>query len=183
MPIKIDIIGGDLEQVVRDIEAQSPAARRALIRAVRRVTRSASSQAARDVAKRSKVPVRALRESSRVFTRLPANTQRDQVSGSVWLGQLPLPARYIGALSQTPTGARAGRYRFEGAFVAQMKKSSGLRSVFRRVRKSRLPIRQEAVDLTVVEPVMRQIERASRARLRDVLIRELNFELNVKGNR
>jgi hypothetical protein len=30
---------------------------------------------------------------------------------------------------------------------------------------------------------MRQIERASRARLRDVLIRELNFELNVKGNR
>jgi plasmid stabilization system protein ParE len=181
MPIKIDIIGGDLEQVVRDIEAQSPAARRALIRAVRRVTRSASSQAARDVAKRSKVPVRALRESSRVFTRLPANTQRDKVSGSVWLGQLPLPARYIGALSQTPTGARAGRYRFEGAFVAQMR--SGLRSVFRRVRKSRLPIKQEAVALTVAEPVMRQIERASRARLRDVLIRELNFELNVKGNR
>ena len=183
MPIKIDIVAGDLEQTVRALEANSPAARRALIRAVRRVVKSAGTQATRDIAKRSDIPVRALRQTNRVFTRLPFNTQRDQVSGSVWVGYKPISARMVGELRQEDGGAWAGKYYFERGFIAQMKKSSGLRSIFERRGRRRLPIDEGKVALTIAEPVMRQIERASRARLRDVLIRELNFELNVKGNR
>lgn len=52
-----------------------------------------------------------------------------------------IPARKLGRLRQTATGAKAGKFFYEGAFVATMP-STGHESIFRRKRKRRLPIQE-----------------------------------------
>lgn len=186
MGIALDLVTDNIDDIVAKLEQMAPAARRALVRTVRRVTQSAGTQAARDIARRSGVPVRALTQGGRgrgqrVFTRVPPANARtaDQIGGSVWVGYNPIAASRVGRLRQDEKGAWARRYYFEDGFLATMR--SGYRSIFTRVGGDRLPIEEGKVALTVAEPAMRDIERTSRARLRDVLISELNYELNVRG--
>lgn len=190
MGISLNIASDNIDDIVRQLEQMAPAARRALVRTVRRVTQSAGTQAARDIAKRSRIPVKALTvggasgRGKRIFTRVPppGDPRGDRAtdpSASIWVGYNPMQSAYIGALRQLKRGARAGRHYFEGSFLATMQ--SGHRGVFYRTDDSRLPIEEEAVPITVSEDVMRKIEQQARSRLRSVLISELNYELNVRG--
>lgn len=189
MPVAIDFRNTDFETLIKELQEIGPVTARVLVRAVRKVTRSASSQAARDVAQRSRVPARALTKGGsggkgrRIYTRLPTakpirgDVDRD-TSASIWLGHNPIPASRLGAMRQQRSGARAGRHTFYGAFLASM--PSGYVSIFKRRGKRRLPIDEQAAPLEVAEAVMREIERTNRGRLRAVLLQEFNYELNVK---
>lgn len=65
--------------------------------------------------------------------------------GIVWIGYNSIASRYFGKLDQTESGAFAGSYYFERAFVARMPR--GMVSVFKRVGTKRLPITEQKVEL------------------------------------
>jgi len=170
-----------------EIAGLGAAGQRAASRTVRKVTRWASGRIARDIARSSRVPLRALTKGGstgrgkRIRARLP---RQGEMSGSVWVGWSPIKATYVGRLSQNRRpggGARAGQHRFPGSFVATMR--SGHRGVFTRSVESRLPIEEEGVELLEAEAAVRRAKDEMGLRIQNVLRQELNYELNVKGHR
>jgi len=63
---------------------------------------------------------------------------------ALWLGQLPVNAAYLGAISQGGTGGYAGKQFFQGAFVIT---KGGYQTLRKRTGQGRLPI--EAVTAEV----------------------------------
>jgi hypothetical protein len=57
--------------------------------------------------------------------------------GRIWEGYNPVQARFAGRLEQTEGGAFAGAYYFPGGFIATMRRSSGVTSIFKRTGKKR----------------------------------------------
>lgn len=68
-------------------------------------------------------------------------------SGLVWGGYNPIQARFAGRMSQNEDGAWAGAYYFDRAFIATMRRSSGVRSIFKRRGRARLPIDHQTVAI------------------------------------
>lgn len=193
MAFRIDVGGKQIEDWIGDLKALQPQAKRALHRSVRKTTVWAARQAARDIAKRTRVPLKALTQGGstgrgrRVRTRVPKN---NDLYGSVWVGYNPFKAAYAGKLRQLRAGAAAGVHRFPGAFLAATR--SGHVGVFRRATNARrrragnlwgittLPIDDQTIDLQVSREVLEEIGRGARVRIRDAVFEELNYEVNVK---
>lgn len=181
MTIAIDIQTDGVRDLFDDLRDLGPAFERALNRTVRKVTRTVASRAGRAVAKQNRVPVRALTKGGssgrgkRVYQRAP---KRGSAAGSVWVGFNPIGAGYVGRPVQTRAGARVKGRQFPGAFVATMK--SGHRSIWSRVNAQRLPISEERVELEQVEQILDKVAREGGERLRQVLLAEINYELNVR---
>ena len=181
MSLQLDVDGHDIDAALESVRELGAQGERAAARTVRKTTVWAASQAAHDIAKRSRVPLRALTKGGstgrgkRVRSRLPV---KGELSGSVWIGYDPIKAAYAGKLRQLTVGAAAGVHRFPGAFVATLR--SGHQSVLRRVTQARAPVSEEVVQLQVAQEVMQDIQSRGVTRLRDVLFDELNYEVNVK---
>ncbi len=87
---------------------------------------------------------------SRVFRRFKGGrvkSRNNQQAGIVWFGLNPVKAAYLGKLQQTRSGAKAGAFFFERAFVATMK--SGHKSLWRRLGRDRLPLKEMEQDLDI----------------------------------
>jgi len=168
-------LDGVRETVAALLETQ-PAAKRAAVRATNKTLNWLSTQVAREVAAQYDVPVRAIK-AHRVYTRLA--TQKT-LQGELWMGINPIRSGYLKPLRQMKRGARARSHFFEGGFVATM--ASGHRGIFQRSGKSRLPIYEATVEIGNAGDYA-HLEGDAEQRLDTVLAQELNYELNVKGNR
>lgn len=91
-------------------------------------------------------------------------------SGLVWGGYNPIQARFAGKLSKDTGGSWAGAYYFERAFIATMQRSSGLRSIFKRRGRARLPIDHQKVSIpqtaAIAEDVAADVEQELLRRFR-----------------
>ncbi|MGR9051374.1 MAG: phage tail protein [Gammaproteobacteria bacterium] len=98
--------------------------------------------------------------------------------GSVWLGVKPVKAAHAGKLEQRDFGASAGKYYFEGGFVAHMK--SGHSSIFKRKGKQRLPIVEQVVELPQARVVAGDVFQATQEELQRRYLEKLEAELRKR---
>jgi hypothetical protein len=107
-------------------------------------------------------------------------TQGIDAEARLWIGTLPIPVEALGTPVQTRSGVTVGGKSFPGAFLATMPNMSRPR-VFERKGRSRLPIRRVTFPLTASDKVLREAERFAGERLQTVFVRELNYEVNIRG--
>lgn len=179
----ITVKGGGLFEAITALESVEPPVRRAVTRTVRKVTNSITKVIASEIAKGSRVPVKALTKggSTGRGRRVVSYFRDDGLTGAVWVGYNPIKAGYVGTPVQQVRGARVGRHTFPGAFDATMR--SGHRSIFVRTGKGRLPLEEKLVSIDIAPGVVAEAQAQARTRLSDVLLQELNYEINVKGRR
>ncbi|MCU7845297.1 MAG: phage tail protein [Candidatus Thiodiazotropha sp. (ex Monitilora ramsayi)] len=176
------IKGEGLFEAITGLESMEPSVKRGVVRTVRKVTKSSSKSVASRIAKATRLPVRTLTQGggARRGKRVHQYFSRDGMDGFVWVGYNPVKAAYVGRLTQQVRGARAGRHTYPGGFVATMR--SGHQSIFQRTQKSRLPIEEKDVSMSVAPVLVQQETSRIQSRLSDVLLQEINYEFNVKGN-
>ena len=187
MPVKMDIKASGVDDALASIAELTPATQRAATRAQNKTLRWARTQAASRLAKLNNVPVKALRARTRSF-----NARPDRPYALLWTGVFPLLAAKAGRISQTRNGAKAGLHGFPGAFVATM--PDGNTGIFRRAANAQrrtadrpqtssanLPIAPQYVPIRGAAEVERALAAEGEQRYHTLLVRELNFELNVKG--
>lgn len=185
-----------LDEVIREFRALPVQIKRARRRAVGKVIRAARTQVRRDLAKH--LGAKAREVAARVATRVQPDG-----SGVLWLGALPVEASrriFAGRLRQNKTGVRAGTQQLArtGAvstpFLATM--PSGHESTFSRTGQFGIASQGRYVGQRREKIAARRIEvaglvntqadaqrRILPGRLAEVLRRELNYEMNVKGAR
>ncbi len=174
--MQIDINTAGMDTLVRRFRALPKQAERAEKRAVGKTTTKARSELVKDVARQNQITQKIIRRF-----RSARKISRSRLTGIAWLGYRPIKASYVGKPRQTKRGVRVRRFFFEGAFVATM--PSGHTGVFKRKGKERLPIVEQVIEL------QRAVQSADsvRDRMGDEFIKrfqqELNFEVNVKGQR
>ena len=135
-------------------------------RALRKTLAWIKSQVAKTISADTNIPQKILRR--RLKTRL-GNT------GTAWLGMNPIKAQRLGNTRQNKVGVSAGRFRFPGAFL--IGRAPGT-TAFRRVGKSRLPIKAEMLEWDATgEKGFEAVARQAENRLLTVLAQELNYEL------
>lgn len=148
-------------------------------RSVSKVVDFAATHIGRGIAVKDQVPVSTLRKGGsagrgqRIFKTKPRG---DKTSGSVWVGYNPIRAAYLGVLAQQQTGAKAGKHFFDRSFVATM--PSGHRSVFIRMGKTSLPIREQSHPITSAQQVVDSVQERATQRLIDIFQHELSYEVN-----
>lgn len=190
--IRIDLDPSELLALGERMPRLRRPIQRAQVRAVNKTLRSLRTRAIRDVAHAANVPQKVLRGRGggrgRAFIR---KARGRDVTGALWFGTASIAAAYLGNPRQFAYGARVGRRKFPGAFVATM--PSGHVGVFRRGESARhrparnawgttaLPIKEVGVDLDGARAAINRLRPYARRRLTTVLDQELNYALNVRG--
>lgn len=108
----------------------------AAFRALNKTARWLRTKTIRSVSQQTGLQQKLIRERLQML-----KASRKQLKAHLVSKDAYIPAHKLGRLKQTATGARAGKFDYEGAFVATMP-STGHESVFKRKRKSRLPLRE-----------------------------------------
>lgn len=108
----------------------------AAYRALNKTARWLRTKTIRSVSQQTGLQQKLIRERLQML-----KASRKQLKAHLISNDAYIPAHKLGKLRQTATGARAGKFSYEGAFVATMP-STGHESVFKRKRKNRLPIRE-----------------------------------------
>lgn len=163
--LRLEAIG--LKEMARHFEQLPGVVAKAERRAFKRTTKWAQTQGLRAMARESNVAQSALKKSLRALVFISDG------EGRVWFGTDPVKAAYAGRLRQTKKGARAGRHKFPDGFVATMK--SGHTGIYMRQGKSRLPIIEQSVDVTLPESEFNRIAEAAESRLLTQFHDELEF--------
>lgn len=97
----------------------------------------------------------------------------------LWIGTRPISVFALGTPVQTKKGVSSGGKSFPGAFIATM--PSGGTSVFRRKGRGRLPIEKVTYTLELTQRTQREAQKHAGERLQAELVRQLNYEVNVRG--
>jgi hypothetical protein len=178
MGVVVSVRAQDLHRALRELREQSP---RAVTRALNRTIESVQTQAGREVAAETGLPVRKVRASMRVI-RATFSTLRAalQVRG-VRIPLIEFHAR------QTRSGVSyrlpRGRGSAPSAFIATM--ASGHQGVFKRRAKARLPITElfgPSLPKAFLQDRVRQaLERVAASGLAKNLQHEIDFLLRRKG--
>jgi len=171
MSLALEIDPREFAAVEAALTARPEQARRALGRAINKTLSWALSQGLRAIARDSDVPLKVLRRRRRGS--LHRATVRE-LSGVAWFGIRPIAAGYLGTPRQTRAGARVGSHFFDKAFVATM--PTGHVGIFRRQRRSRLPIKEEVVYLTPARHAIDGVKAQLADRLSMTFTQEMNFE-------
>lgn len=161
-----------LEQVLTDIRATEKQVTLAAMRALNKTARWLRTQAVREISAQQQIPQKLIRERLNI---LKAN--RRDLKAFIHTKLSSIPANKLGRLRQTPTGARAGKLMFTGAFVATM--PSGKRSVFKRKGRARLPIQEIKLSIrpTATAVIENILDYKTAARFEVLLRHELQFIL------
>lgn len=179
MTDRITISTEGLEALVASFGALPAQIKRAERRAVNKTLAWVNRGVKRDLAARIGTAQKIL--DTRVRT-LPYG-RNGLAAGLVFFGLNPIAItkRRFGALTQTPSGARAGRLSFPGSFAARM--PSGHEAVFKRRGKKRLPIDVETitVDSAATRAIISAWADKAGGRLAEVMSQELNYQVNVRG--
>ena len=205
MAIKMGLKATGIDAALAEIAELTPATKRAATRAQNKVAVFAGARGARLLAKANRLPVKVIRDRTRIYRAKP-----NREWANVWIGAWPIPAERAGPIRETRNGAAAGRWIYPDYFVATMPKTGHTGVFIRTVNyqpklsknsgvvkgssgskrwtdgrpstsSQNLPIERAVIDLQELEETRADMAREGEARYRKILIEELNFELNVKG--
>jgi hypothetical protein len=157
----------DITHTLKDADAVLKALPRDIFNAQRSAERDtvrfAKNQTQNRIIERTGVP-------ARVFRRIKGRirTKNTQKLGVVWLGFNEIAAAYLGRLQQTRTGARAGKFFFEGGFIATMK--SGKKSAWYRTggitNTGKPEIKEHTAEINVGYEVMADVAKLAEIELK-----------------
>jgi hypothetical protein len=175
LSLKLDEYQGVLGSIAAAPKQIDTASRRA----ISKVVDYSATHVGRELAALEQVPVNTLmrggssRRGQRIYKSKPYGGKH---AGSVWVGYNPIRAAYLGRLAQLRAGARAGKHFFHKSFLATM--PSGHQSVFIRMGKNSLPIREQSHPLTGAQHVVDSVQQRAHQRLIDILQHELEYEVS-----
>lgn len=129
-----------IDKIILNINALPDQVTRASIFAINRTAEWLKSSAAREISAQKRVKLKIIRDRLKI-----TKANKKQLSANISANMWALKGKDLGSMSQTPTGAKAGHYTFQGAFVATMK--SGHKGIFRRKTIARLPIKELYIPL------------------------------------
>ncbi len=155
-----------LQDAMREMPLQA-------MRAARRANRKAADYArgrfAKEMAARTDIKQSLFRE--RRALSFFASAVDSEGRSKMWFGYNPLKAAYVGDLKADPAGAWAGKYFFQGAFIATMR--SGHRGIFQREGRR---IFEQSVNLPQAPAVAELVAADTNDRLGTLLDQELRYE-------
>lgn len=180
-----------IEDVLSRFDALPKEMNKASRRAIRKTIAQVRTQIAREAAQQVKVPVRVFKKF-----RSRGGLFKKSLGGKVWFGLNPIKASYLGRMSVWKRGKdpKAGKYSFPGAFLATV--GGAHTSIFRRqaalTRHSEgrpkhwqpnLPIYEVEQEIGFLEDEIARNHPGVSQLFRKNLEQELNYEVNVRGNR
>lgn len=139
--IDIQISVGNLDRIAADFVATEKQAEHALRSTLGKMAKWVKTRSIRGLAQDLSVPGRVVRRRVKI---LKAKRLSDGSEITIWYGQNPAAMIYLGA-RKTGSGVTAGSRRVDGAFIARGK--GGDKQVFKRVGKSRLPLKRQEVEI------------------------------------
>ena len=168
MPLqRLSVQAQGFEELAREFEQFPGAVAKAERRALKRTSDWARSQGAKAMALESHIQQGKLKKARRVLSKLRAD------EASVFLGTRPLRSGYIGKPIQQKRGARVGRIKFDGAFVARMR--SGYVGIYKRRGQERLPIEEQEAPVNLLPAEFERIARAANVKLLDEFGHQLRY--------
>lgn len=176
----IDVKGVDA--LINRFNAVPAQIKRARKRAITKTVKQVMTKGRREMAEEHHIPQKVLKKSANYRGRVIAHTARSGAMGSIWFGNSPINSGYVGRLRDAPNhgGAFAREFFYQQGFVATMR--SGHKGVFIRQGLNRLPIKEGVVELNRADSLIKSIAQESRGLFKVNLERELNYEVNVRGN-
>lgn len=175
----IDISLKDYKAVLSQIDGTNKQVDRASIAAINGVVNEYQGVLANAVSKAEAVPLKALLRGGtrgkgrRIFA---SKAKASRPTASIWIGYNPVQAAYLGRLVRNKQGAGAGQHFFPGSFLLTMR--SGHRSIFHRLNKSRLPLKEDAHEMLQAESVVAGVRDRMSVRLSDLFLEKLDKEVN-----
>lgn len=172
--LSIDFQGQErINKVVADLQATE---KQALLAAVKTLNKTAlwlRTHATRDISKNKQIPQKVIRERINML-----RAARNNLQARVRANLRGVKPEKIGALRQTPKGAKVKSFLFEGAFVAHMP-SVKAPSIYKRKGKERLPVRAQHVPLEpeASEVIENILDSRIHKRFETIFRQELNFLL------
>ena len=190
--MQVDIDTSRIAVLADSFGASIKQMRKAEVRALNKTLRWVVKNIIKNIGREAKLPAKLLRQRIRAFKATTRNR-----SGRVWAGLQPLMAHRLGAVRQMKRGGvRAGRHRFDNAFVHTT--SNNKLIVFQRTgeakrlmkkgryadtRIKREPVDKAKLDLHTsdVQKVVNEWFGKAQAQFFIVFKRELNYEVFVKN--
>jgi hypothetical protein len=169
-----------VEKIIDALAVTEKAARRAAVRAINDTAKWLKSNASKEIAKETGVPSAFMKK--RFFIRKAIAKQVDSpVSARISVNLYDVRALNLGPLKQTATGAKAGKFTFDKAFVATMHSSRG-QSIYKRKGKARFPVSEMGVEIkTKAEPIIEKLVNEAPAVYDKRLMHLLDFEASKGG--
>ncbi|MDA0782413.1 MAG: phage tail protein [Proteobacteria bacterium] len=167
----VDINGVDnISAIIADMKATEKHALIASMRSLNKTALWLRTQATRKISKNKRITQKIIRQRLRVL-----KASRSQLKSHVLASLGGVTATKVGKPRQTRTGAKVKQYNFPGAFIATM--PSGHTGIYKRKRKTRLPIRELSIPL---EPESSDIiesflDNGVKERFETIFRRELKF--------
>jgi len=148
----------------------------AVMRAMNKTLRWARTQVARTSATSLKINVKSVKKG---LVMVRASPSRLDATLGLSASAGVIKGNDIGAPRQHVRGVRAGRHRFDGAFIARM--PSGHQGIFRRQSKARLPIREVQLVLTgkMQDEMAALVDGPLKAQFERLLVRELRYMAGI----
>ncbi|MCE3232489.1 MAG: phage tail protein [Rickettsiaceae bacterium] len=163
-------VEGNVEKIIADFNTTPEKARLAALRALNKTAFWLRTHAGSDIAREVRLPKKLVMERIKVL-----KASRTKLQAVVTTKLYGIKPDKIGNMRQSKTGAKVGSYEFTSGFIATM--PTGHTSIYRRKRKSRLPIQEMTIPL---EPMASSIienylDRKVMQRFEIVFRQELNF--------
>lgn len=139
------------EAIIDALNLTAKAARKVTVRALNDTARWFKSNAGKELAKATGIPSTVLKK--RFFIRKPSY-QGMPMTATILVNLYDVRAKNLGNLTQLASGARAGKFTFDGAFVATMNAKRG-QSVYKRKTRKRFPVREMGVNIQApAQPIL-----------------------------
>lgn len=162
-----------LDALEKALVASPRAVERAENRALKRTITWVRKQMLREGSERFEVPQSRLKKARRSSVFVGRGGAR------AFLGTAPLKAGYAGNPRQQKKGAKVGRHKFPGAFVARM--PSGYTSIFERRGKARLPLEEKVIKANISPSFLAFVSQQADQRLAEEFISNLEFYSGRRG--
>ena len=129
-----------ISKITSNINALPDQVNRASIFAINRTAEWLKSSVSREISAQKRIKLKIIRDRIKI-----TKANKKQLFASIAANMWALKGKDLGNMSQASLGAKAGKYMFEGTFVATMK--SGHQGIFKRKTAKRLPIKELYVPL------------------------------------
>ncbi|MDE5064336.1 phage tail protein [Wolbachia endosymbiont of Drosophila tristis] len=139
MSINIEVTD-NINKVIENVNAERKKVEKAAVRALNKTALWLKTQAAQEISEEKKIKLTVMRKRLRIFK---AKTSRLDVLMRANLYDIRVSA--IGKMRQTRKGAKVGKHKFIGGFMATMPRGNS--GVFRREGRTALPIQEVKLGL------------------------------------
>ena len=131
------------ETIIDALDLTEKAARRCTVRALNETARWIRNHASQELAKATGAPRALLKKRFYIHK---SNLKEAPMRTRISVNAFDVKAKHLGPLHQLKTGAKAGRFMFDKAFVATMNARHG-ESVYQRKTKDRFPVREMGISI------------------------------------